>query len=175
MKKRTGIIGVLIAILVLGIGYAAITGVDLNVTGNANVKPDQDNFNVHFDTNTAPSITKGANVVADATVTATYTDDLNATINVDGFTKKGDTATVVYTIINESEDIDATLSGPDIDTTVTGYNSEYFDVTATLGKSELAAQGDTTTLTVVVEAKKTPIDDQESTTISITVPADPVQ
>ncbi len=175
MKKRTGIIGVLIAILVLGIGYAAITGVDLMVTGNANVKPDQDNFAVHFDTNTAPSITKGSGVDTDATVTATYTDDLDATINVDGFTKKGDTATVVYTIINESEDLDATLSGPDIDTTVTGYNDEYFTVSATLGKTELSAQGDTTTLTVIVEAIKTPVENTESTTINITVPADPVQ
>ena len=93
MKKRTGIIGVLIAILVLGIGYAAITGVDLLVDGTGKVVPDSENFAVHYDTANAPTVTIGTGVKDTATVTATYTDGLHATINVDGFTKKGDSAT----------------------------------------------------------------------------------
>lgn len=170
MKKRTGIIGVLIAILVLGIGYAAVSGVDLLVNGTANVKVDDANFKVHYDQSANPTITMGDGVVNTATVTATYTDDLHATINVDGFTKRGDKVTVVYTIVNESEDIDATLSSPEIGE----FDTEYFNVTATLGKEELAKGGDTTTLTVVVEAIKTPTVDDVSTNINITVPADPV-
>ena len=172
MKKRTGIIGVLIAILVLGIGYAAITGVDLLVDGTGKVVPDSENFAVHYDTANAPTVTIGTGVKDTATVTATYTDGLHATINVNGFTKKGDSATVVYTIVNDSEDIAATLGDPEIDTT--DLNSEYFTVTASLGTTELAADGGTTTLTVVVSAIKTPIDTEQETEIHIDVPADPV-
>ena len=74
MKKRTGIIGVLIAILVLGLGYAAITGVDLLVDGTGKVVPDSENFAVHYDTANAPTVTIGTGVKDTATVTATYTD-----------------------------------------------------------------------------------------------------
>ena len=44
MKKRTGIIGVLIAILALGIGYAAVTAVTLVITGTGSITATQENF-----------------------------------------------------------------------------------------------------------------------------------
>ena len=48
MKKRTGIIGVLIAILALGIGYAAVTAVTLVITGTGSITATQENFKVHY-------------------------------------------------------------------------------------------------------------------------------
>ena len=49
-KKRTfTIMGILIAVLVLGIGYAAIADIPLLITGTANIVADSD-FSVVFDT-----------------------------------------------------------------------------------------------------------------------------
>ena len=39
---------VLIAVLSLGIGYAAISSVNLIINGNATASVNQDNFKVHF-------------------------------------------------------------------------------------------------------------------------------
>ena len=48
MKKRTGIIGVLVAILALGIGYAVVSAVTLNINGSGTITADPDNFKVHY-------------------------------------------------------------------------------------------------------------------------------
>lgn len=160
MKKKLGIIGVLVAILALGIGYAAMSSITMNVGGSGKIIVDDDNFNVHFDQTS--TITKEG--PTGATLDAAYTDNLVATISVDNFKKKGDEATFVYTIINESADLLADLTIG----TITNGNSEYFEITPTLGKAKLSANGDTTTLTIVVKAIKTPI--EEDITASITVP-----
>ena len=170
MKKRTGILGVLIAVLILGIGYSAISAVNLKVTGSGTITADQNNFDVHFKDVTGNGPEKQCSVTG-ATVEATYTDDLNATINISGFTKKDDEATVVYFIENGSEDIDALLSTP---VTVTNSNSEYFEVTATLNDTELAANGGMTSLVINVKAIKTPVTEDATTNITATVVANPV-
>ena len=49
-KKRTfTVMAIIIAVLVLGIGYAAIADIPLNITGSANIVADSD-FSVEFDT-----------------------------------------------------------------------------------------------------------------------------
>ena len=48
MKKRTGIIGVLVAILLLGIGYAVVSAVTLTINGSGSITADQANFKVHY-------------------------------------------------------------------------------------------------------------------------------
>ena len=47
-KKRTGIIGVLIAILALGIGYAAVSAITLTITGTGSITATPGNFVVEY-------------------------------------------------------------------------------------------------------------------------------
>ena len=166
MKKRTGILGVLIAVLVLGIGYATLSR-DLYVSGTGSIIPNDENFDVKFDESVTPTTTTS---VSGATVSGSYDDELNATIEVTGLEKKDDTATVVYTIINDSVEYGATLSIDTTDPFVEVGKEDYFDVTAVLGKTTLAAKDgstvDSTTLTVTVTALKSPVDD---TTANINV------
>ena len=153
-KKRTFlVVALLVAVLSLAVGYAAITK-NLAVTGSASATTQDDNFKVRF-TGT-PTTTDGSKV------TATITNELAATINVTGLTTTGDTVTATYTIENYSAELGANLEVGSI----TNGNSEYFEVTATLGADSIAA-GANTTLTVTVKLLKTPVENQ---TASITVP-----
>ena len=96
-KKVIGIV-VLVAILAIGIGYAAITTIPLKISGTAGATTKQGNFVVKFEG--TPTVTKGENLDASVTATATLTDDKNARFEVAGLTAKGDTVTAKYTIKN---------------------------------------------------------------------------
>lgn len=161
MKKRVGILGILIAILVLGIGYAAISDIVLKVNGTGTITAADTNFDVKF---TGTPTTSG-----DGTITATIESDLQARLTVTGLTKKDEEATAVYTILNNSPELTASLVASLKENT----NTEYFDVTYTLGNSSVTA-GNTTTLTVKVKAKETPITDQ-TTTLEVDVTASAVE
>lgn len=153
-KKRTFlVVALLVAVLSLAVGYAAITE-NLKVTGSASATTDDNNFKVRF-TGT-PTTSDGSKV------TATITNDLAATIDVSGLTTTGDTVTATYTIENYSAELGASLAVG----TIENSNKDYFKVTASLAKTAIA-KGETTTLTITVELLKTPVDDQ---TTSITVP-----
>ena len=167
MKRRTGILGVLIAILILGIGYAAISSVQLSVQGNGTINADQSNFQVQFDLD-GDQPTKSTSATG-ATLEATYTNGTRATIKAENFRKAGDTATFVYTIVNKSETLDALLKKP----VITNDNEDYFTVTAELANTELKAQTGKTTLTVTVKAIKTPVEENEEANISVKFSADP--
>ena len=96
-KKVIGIV-VLVAILAIGIGYAAITTIPLKISGTAGATTKQGNFVVKFEG--TPTVTKGENLDASVTATATLTDDTNAKFEVAGLTAKGDKVTAKYTIKN---------------------------------------------------------------------------
>ena len=160
MQKRTGIMGILIAILILGIGYAVITDVTLKVSGAGTISANQNNFRVKF---SGTPTTSGTGVI-----TATIEDDLQANLTVNGFTKMGDTATAVYDIVNESPELAANIVANLKENT----NSEYFEITYSLQKNSLAS-GESTKLTVYVEAIKTPETEDQSTTFEVDVLASP--
>lgn len=148
-KERTYIVIFLIlAFLLVSIGYAAITKV-LNVTGTASATANQDNFVVKF---TGEPTTSGV-----GTTTATIESDLAAKIDVTGLTTTGEKATATYTITNASEELSADL----VASVTTNSNSTYFKVTPTLAKTSLA-KGEETTVTVEVELIKTPVGDQQT-------------
>ena len=95
-------------------------------------------------------------------------------MNVTGLTAKGDTATATFEIENTSADLSAALSVVD---PVENSNPEYFDVTyniadPVIGVNETKSK---TTITVTVELIKTPITQDETTTIGLTINADPQQ
>ena len=153
----------LIAVLLVAIGYAAITAVPLNINGSAQATPEQTNFTVKF--SETPTVSDSSKVVAEIN----QQDQLKATINVSKLTAKGDTATATYTIANTSADLSAVLSA-----TTSNTNDEFFRVTQNIAKGTVAA-GDTTTITVTVELIKTPITQDEETTIGVIITADPQQ
>lgn len=172
MKKRKTFVGValLVAVLMLGIGYAAISNIDLKITGSASATPSDSNFKVKFTGTPETDATNVSSASTNATVTASVTDDLNATIDVSGLTTTGDYVTATYTILNDSPELAATLAVGEITkavkTSAATDSTDYFNVTATLKDTEIAATK-TTTVTVKVELTKTPVEDKA---ITITVP-----
>lgn len=124
----------LIAVLLVAIGYAAITAVTLNINGSAQATPEQTNFTVKF--SGTPTVSDSSKVVA----VINQQDQLKATMNVNGLTAKGDTATATYTIANTSADLSAVLSA-----TTSNTNDEFFKITQNIAKGTVAA-GDTTTI-----------------------------
>ena len=168
MKKGTGIFAIIIAIVALGVGYAAISSVDLNVNGaTATATPDDDNFDVIFKEQATFSKT------GDGTITYTRTDDHNVTFTLTGFTKKGDSAVITLPFTNDSETLKASL----VDAVITNSNSEYFSVSAaSLAGTVLNEKGQSgcdSNLVITIEAIKTPIEDEVSTTITAKVTASP--
>ena len=165
MKKRTGIIGVLIAILALGIGYAAISAVTLTINGSGTISPDASNFNVHY-TGTV-TVTKSPNTIV---TTQTHDGAQTGEFTITGMTKQGDSVEFTYTVVNDSTTLAATLAAPVVQT---NSNSTYFTVASSTASNSLAANGGTTTQTVTVTAAKTPTSADETTSVTINLVASP--
>ena len=165
MKRRTGILGVLIAILAIGIGYAVVSAIPLEIKGTGTVASNPNGFVVKFK--------EVASKTGDGTLNAGITDDTHATISVSGLTESGQKATFVYTVLNASEEMNyaAKLTTP----TVEVEKSEYFDVTAVVDNPTTIKQNETTTVTVVVTAKKTPVGDDVTSNITVTLNAEAVE
>ena len=148
MKNKKTLIGIvlLIVVLLLGIGYAAITR-ELTISGSATANANSENFKVYFTGET--EVSNGDNVTATATAETT-----TANITVTGLTTKDDFETATYTIKNASPELNALLSV----TTEEAANSDYFDVKAEIEDeaTPLAPDG-TTTVTVTVTLIKTPV------------------
>ena len=167
-RTNSKIIGgiLLVAILLVAVGYAAITKVGLNIDGTAKSEGNPDNFKVEL---IGEPQTSG-----DGTTTATINtaDKTQGTMNVSGLNAKGQTAIATYTVKNQSTDLSADLTAK-----ATSTNDEYFEVQCSLEKTTLKA-GEETTMTVKVKLLKTPIDETKenlSTEIGINVDAEPKQ
>ena len=102
MKKRKTFIAMalVIAVLVLGVGYAAISDISLNVNGTANVTANAD-FNVEFDTDHTVDVETGAAGAYTNTTTATMTVNLDSNTN---------TTSAIYKIDNTSSELSANLT-----------------------------------------------------------------
>ena len=168
MRRNTKIVGgiLLVAIVLVAVGYAAITNVTLNIKGTAKSEGNPDNFKVEL---IGEPQTSG-----DGTTTATINtaDKTQGTMNVSGLNAKGQTAIATYTVKNQSADLSADLTAK-----ATSTNDEYFEVQCSLEKTTLKAQEETT-MTVKVKLLKTPIDETKenlSTEIGINVDAEPKQ
>ena len=168
MRRNTKIVGgiLLVAILLVAVGYAAITKVGLNIDGTAKSEANPDNFKVEL---IGEPQTSG-----DGTTTATIDnqDKTQGTMNVSGLNAKGQTAIATYTVKNQSTDLSADLTAK-----ATSTNDEYFEVQCSLDKTTLKAQ-EQTTMTVKVKLLKTPIDETKenlSTEIGVNIDAEPKQ
>ena len=166
-KNSTKVVGLvlLIAVLLVAIGYAAITTVSLNINGTANATAEQKNFSVIF--SGTPEVSDPEKVTA--TLNEADAKKISATMNVEGLSAKGDTVTATYTIENTSADLSAVLSA-----TTTNTNTEYFTVTQNIAKGTIG-HGEKTTITVTVELIKTPIEAGQEATIGVKIDANPQQ
>lgn len=163
-KTKTLIwVTLLLVVVVLGIGYAAITTINLTINGTASADPNQANFKVEF--TGSPTVSTPSNVQA----SINSSNKLLATMDVTGLTAKGDKETATFTIQNSSEDLSAALT---VGTELT--NEEYFEISYDLKKGTILS-GETTTIEVTIELIKTPVEGTEETTATVAIQADPVQ
>ena len=150
---------VLASVVIIGVGYAAINSIALEITGQLAAAPSDANFTVKF-TDASPS---------EGNVVANVTGDKTATLNVSGLTAKGEKATATYTIQNTSADLSANLTAA-----ASNQNTEYFTVSTSFSNTSIA-KGETSTLTVTVELIKTPVENTVTDTVGINIEASPVQ
>ncbi len=194
-NKKEGrlFLGILIAVITLGVGYAAITGVNLIINGSATAKASgqQSDFIVHFDDLTnegnyityteeagidtfSQSFVNSKNVTAASSTTTkeasitVASNQLSADVSVSNLTAVGDTVTFTLPVVNLSDGISANLS-----TEVTNNSQEYFNVVATPAIDTLGGNGATTTVTVTVSAIKVPQENDVEGTFTVTLTADP--
>ena len=161
-QKRTYLTLLLIvALLVLGVAYAAINGDTLTINGTATADVASGEVNVVF---TAAEPAEGSNEGTTAEINA---DQDTASFTVAGLTTKGDTQTVTFDVENQTENgVPVTLEAPE----VVCDNTEWYEVTTCLyDKTSLEAynaennHADTAKLTVTVKLLKTVSTDDSKT------------
>ena len=170
MKKRRNLIIalLLVAALALGIGYATVSTVTLNIDGRAEVKVAQENFVVKFDA------TEGKTTYDETVANASVASDLMATINVFGLKAKDQFTTVKYTIVNDTTSLyDAQINNILINE---GNTAEFrVDIENIEELEDLVLQpGEEVEVIVVVTLKKSLIEDA-NTAIDITIDATPLE
>ena len=187
MKKRNAgiMLSFIVATLLLVVGYAAVTNINLSVNGSASASANNENFNVEM--------VAGSLDTTGTTDTVSVTDDtttVDKQLSVDfiatGFTAKGDKAVITYEIENTSNDLEATLSSSGVtvtvpadtaDTTYYANGADLFDTdyyfdgdeqtkTITVGSTD---GSNTTTVTVVLTLNKT-IVDEENVLVNVSLP-----
>lgn len=182
MKSKSTIITLLlaVAILVLGIAYAALASQTLSVTGSATVATSADNFKVDF-TTTSNEITTTA--PTGVTATASRTGERTAAITVTGLTTKGQEVIATLPIKNNTP-AEANVYAQ-LNITASGTTNEWFTITSELEDTSALAPGASTNLKVKIKLNKTPITEEEVAlvngeegsinTILVTVNATPIQ
>ena len=161
-KKTLYGLGLLTLILVLGVGYAAVSEVTLNIDGSATVASEALKVSFNGVTDTED----------DGKVVASSTDNsLNASIQVTNLTLN-EAVSATYTIKNQETDVDANV----IKKQISNDKPEFFEVTTSVDDSaETITAGGTGTVTVTVKLIKTPIETSDSTAnIQIDLTASPV-
>ena len=162
-QKRTYVTLLLVlAILGLGIAYAAIQNVTLQINATVSETGSNEDIKVSFKSATTDGSTEGVTVNSGISAEGTLT----ANLSVKGLKKENDKAVVVYTIQNNEADINAALSAPVVGT-LTAEQQKWLDVTAVLGGDSVEATK-TQTLTVTVSLKATPATDADCSAATLT-------
>ena len=150
-------ISIFALILVLSVGYAVISYVDLYIDVSAQAATET--LDVSF---------KSANPTS-GNVYGTVSDGLHASLTASGLTLNVP-VTVTYTVQNNETDVDAS-----IEQTLINSNSQYFSVTTNVKTAKTCAKGGTLDVIVTVTLIKTPVSESDnSADIDITLRATPV-
>ena len=175
---------ILIAVLLLGVGYAAISNITLYLNGTANVVADAD-FNVEYDTSHAVGLSPSTGTVTlggsnYAPVAGAYTDTTHATMTV-YLDKNNTTVSACYKIDNKSPNL-AALITPSV-TPIASPNDAYFGTITTGLYSDNAcstsfsgnvAAGSSVYLKVTVpKGSAEPSQDVTGASFSVTITAEP--
>ena len=163
-KKSLFSLGLLALVLVLGVGYAVVSSIDLTIGGTATVK----------DANLRVDI---ASVVDVKSSEAQVSHSLNGThATSDTFTitdmTLGEEVTMTYTIDSHETDVTATVAGA----TITNNNPTYYSATYTIEDNTvgIATSNDTATVVVTVKMIKTPVAEaNESAEFNLKITATP--
>lgn len=159
-KKTMTALIIVLAVLFIGIGYAAISNVTLNITGNAKVEPGANAFDVNYK-NTNKTVSSetitgqpsdGFTITTDNTH-ANYTALKTATITATEFTQKDQYVDFTFTVQNDSAELKATLTNANISLPTA---TDYFEATVVGTVNLNLAPGATGDFTVRVKCKKTP-------------------
>lgn len=186
-KKTLMILGVIIAVLVLGIGYATISNINLTINGKANAVVSDSDFVVQFDTTHTVGLSTEETVTynseSKAVVAGSYTNTTTATMTV-YLDSDHKSASATYKIDNKSEELSATLESTV--TGVTGTYADYFtvtktwvdssgaEVTFTEGETKLA-KGESIYLKVTVTLNKLATVDITDQAFSVSIEATPAE
>ena len=180
MRKRKTFLGMIVflAILLLGVGYASISDITLDLNGStASIKANAD-FIVEYDTahtvgkSTTDTIAWAASDNR-AVVTGVYNSTSSATMTVN-LDADHTSAYAIFKVDNKSSELGATLT-PSV-TQITGTNTQYFndittayytDANCTTALSGTLAHGQSAYLKVTVSLKKNPIDDISSASFNV--------
>ena len=168
MRKKQAFYGLLLlcATLLLGVGYAAVTSVNLYINGTVSAGSNIP-LKVSYFVDTPVVTDKSGDTKA--TVVADYIGEQNATIRVENLKNVNEWVTATYAIHNEG-DIAAQVYLTDNNL----RNSEYFEVT--VGDAIILESGDSNVVTVKVRLKKAleTTDNETSASIELVLQADPV-
>ena len=185
-RKTFTVMAILIAVLVLGVGYAAISSVTLNLNGTGNVKADAA-FSVEYDqTHTVavdPSsgtVSMGEPAVAYPIVAGAYTGATTATMTV-YLDHDHTSGTAIYKIDNKSSALYAKLTpnviqvgSPNTDYFGTITSGVYSDAECQTALSDNLAPGASAYLKVIVpKGSVEPATDVTGATFSVTITAAP--
>lgn len=168
-KKSLFSLIVVALILVLGIGYAVVSSVNVIIGGVANVA----NSDLKIEITDVEAVSSVDGKEVDFTNTLT---DKNLTSD---FTLNGmeldETVTITYTITNNEVDVDAALTLAE-GVTLTNSNPEHFEVNYQIqdGTTDLVNSDKTMTVILTVKLIQTPIDEADnSTDVEVTFTATP--
>ena len=137
MRRREGVLvlGLLIVVAVLGIGYAALTG-SLQIVGTAELLKDNSNLVVHFTGTPTGAVKSGTCDNCSATTLAiNASDDTQGDLDITGFKKVGDAYEATFTVTNDSPNA-GTTAYVTATASMTGINASYFTVTTDWGSTE---------------------------------------
>ena len=148
-RKRVVVSFLLVAVMLMSVGYAALTDV-LDITGSADVNKsaaeDAYNADIYF---------TGAEANQTGNTASVNTDNKDkASFTANTLQGAGDTATFIFTITNDG-DLDATVT-PSISSNT---NEAYFEISSDWnGQPKTLKAGEDLTYTVTVKLKETPTD-----------------
>lgn len=154
MKNRKVVViaFLVIAAMMLGIGYAALTDT-LDITGSADVNVSELEKEFEDDIYFSAAVANGENTPNTASVNADNKD--KASFSAKSLVEKGDTASFTFTIQNDSAHTVSVT--PKLNATLGNTNPEYFSIVSDWdGSTKDIAPNGNITYTLTVELLKDP-------------------
>ena len=161
MKNRKLFLLLPLLVLFLGVGYAVVSSIGLQIGGTANVENAE--LKVAFNGNTEVSNEEKVKATA-------VEDSLSATILVTNL-QLNETVTATYYIRNKETDVNSKISISNIE----NDKDDFFEVTTDIDSNPKTIEaGDVDSITITIKLIKTPINESDSeANINILLTASP--